>query len=164
MRTPALLTLTIVFNTFINLYCFDTRRRKWQPILVFLPEESHGQRSQAGYSPWGRKELDTTKWLTHHFDRVFVLCLTWPGLPWKQSLLIKQVTMRSMSSRETTSVTPGYQTGLCIQSPRSFWGTSWNVSKPSILLGRREGIYIYIYINYIYIIYMYIYYIYIIYI
>ena len=23
---------------------------------VFLPEESHGQRSLAGYSPWGHKE------------------------------------------------------------------------------------------------------------
>ena len=29
---------------------------KWQPTPVFLPEESH-----AGYSPWGRKELDTTE-------------------------------------------------------------------------------------------------------
>ena len=25
-----------------------------------LPEECHGQRSLAGYSPWGRKELDMT--------------------------------------------------------------------------------------------------------
>ena len=30
-------------------------RRKWQPTPVFLPGESHGQRSLAGYSPWGRK-------------------------------------------------------------------------------------------------------------
>ena len=28
---------------------------------VFLPGESHGQRSLVGYSPWGRKELDTTE-------------------------------------------------------------------------------------------------------
>ena len=28
--------------------------------LVFLPGESHGQRSLAGYSPWGCTELDTT--------------------------------------------------------------------------------------------------------
>ena len=27
-------------------------RRKWQPITVFLPGKSHGQRSLAGYSPW----------------------------------------------------------------------------------------------------------------
>ena len=26
-------------------------RRAWQPTLVFLPEESHGQRSLEGYSP-----------------------------------------------------------------------------------------------------------------
>ena len=28
---------------------------------VFLPGESHGQRGLVGYSPWGRKELDTTE-------------------------------------------------------------------------------------------------------
>ena len=38
-------------------------RRKWHPIPVFLPGESHGQRSLEGYSPWGHKELDTTEWL-----------------------------------------------------------------------------------------------------
>ena len=30
-------------------------RRAWQPTPVFLPGESHGQRSPAGYSPWGRR-------------------------------------------------------------------------------------------------------------
>ena len=34
---------------------------KWQPTPVFLPGESRGQRSLAGYSPWGRKELNTTE-------------------------------------------------------------------------------------------------------
>ena len=28
---------------------------------VFLPGESHGQRTLAGYSQWGRKESDTTE-------------------------------------------------------------------------------------------------------
>ena len=28
---------------------------------VFLPGEFHGQRSLVGYSPWGRKESDTTE-------------------------------------------------------------------------------------------------------
>ena len=37
---------------------------KWQPTLVFLPGISHGQRSLVGYSPRGRKELDTTERLT----------------------------------------------------------------------------------------------------
>ena len=36
-------------------------RRKWLPTLVFLPGESDGQRSLAGYSLWGRKESDTTE-------------------------------------------------------------------------------------------------------
>ena len=35
--------------------------RKWQSIPVFLPGTSHAQRNLVGYSPWGRKELDTTK-------------------------------------------------------------------------------------------------------
>ena len=35
--------------------------RKWQPTPVFLSRESHGQRSLAGYSPWGYKDLDTTE-------------------------------------------------------------------------------------------------------
>ena len=36
-------------------------RRAWQPTPVLLPGESHGQRSLAGYSPWGLKESDTTE-------------------------------------------------------------------------------------------------------
>ena len=43
----------------------DPWRRKWQPTPVFLPGESHGQRSLVGYSSWGREELDTTEQLTH---------------------------------------------------------------------------------------------------
>ena len=34
---------------------------------VFLPGEFHGQRSLAGYSPWGCKELDTTEVTTPVF-------------------------------------------------------------------------------------------------
>ena len=33
--------------------------RKWQRTPVFLPGKSHEQRS-LGYSPWGRKQSDTT--------------------------------------------------------------------------------------------------------
>ena len=38
-------------------------RRKCQPTPIFLPGEFHGQRSLAGYSPWGYKESDMTEWL-----------------------------------------------------------------------------------------------------
>ena len=39
-------------------------RRTCQPIPVFLPGESHGQRSLEGYSPWGLKDSDTTERLS----------------------------------------------------------------------------------------------------
>ena len=35
-------------------------RKKWQHTPVFLPGESHGQRSLVGYGPWGPKESDMT--------------------------------------------------------------------------------------------------------
>ena len=76
---------TIVYNLFtfsslvaqmvrICLQCWRPRfdpyignipwRREWQPDPVFMPGKSHGQRSPAGYSPRGHKELDTTEQLS----------------------------------------------------------------------------------------------------
>ena len=49
-------------------------RRAWQPTPVFLPGESHGQRSLVGYSSWGSKEWDTTERLT-----CFPFCLEFFG-------------------------------------------------------------------------------------
>ena len=37
------------------------------PTPVFLPGDSHGQRSLAGYSPRGRKESDTTDAPSTHY-------------------------------------------------------------------------------------------------
>ena len=50
---------------------------------VFLPEKSHGQRSLAGYSPWGHKESDTTEQIsTHaHTGIYYIQTQSWaPGL------------------------------------------------------------------------------------
>ena len=44
-------------------------RRKWHPTPVLLPEKSHGRRSLVGYSPWGRKESDTTEQLQVQVDQ-----------------------------------------------------------------------------------------------
>ena len=49
-----------------------------QSTPVLLPGKSHGQRSLVGYSPWGRKESDTTErlhgsWLV---TETFSLCRT----------------------------------------------------------------------------------------
>ena len=49
-------------------------RREWLLTLLFLLGEFHRQRSLAGYSTWGRKELDMSEWVTHthtHSHRVW---------------------------------------------------------------------------------------------
>ena len=56
--------------------------RRWQPSPVFLPGKFHGQRSPAGYSPWGHKESDTTERLRTHIvllNSFFPLLCCWPG-------------------------------------------------------------------------------------
>ena len=52
-------------------------RKKWQPNPVLLPRKSHGWRTPVGYSPEGRKELDTTEWL--HFTHCLALALYLPS-------------------------------------------------------------------------------------
>ena len=47
-------------------------RMKWQPTQYSLHAKFHGQRSLAGYSPWGHKELDTTKPECTVISRCFV--------------------------------------------------------------------------------------------
>ena len=59
-----------VFSSMFTLFW----RRKWQPTPIFLPGESHAQRSLAGYSPWDRKESDTTERLTLHFISHCICC------------------------------------------------------------------------------------------
>ena len=39
----------------------DPLEKGMQPTPVFLPGKFHGQRSLAGYSPWGHKESDMTE-------------------------------------------------------------------------------------------------------
>ena len=56
-------------------------RRKWQPTPVFLPGESHGQRSLAGCSPWGHKESDMTERLTLTFYSHLRSNATFPDRP-----------------------------------------------------------------------------------
>ena len=42
----------------------DPLEKRMATTPVFLLGEFQGQRSLAGYSPWGHKELDRTEWLT----------------------------------------------------------------------------------------------------
>ena len=39
----------------------DTLEAAWQPTPVYLPGKNHGQKSLAGYSPWGQKKVDATE-------------------------------------------------------------------------------------------------------
>ena len=42
----------------------DPLEKKMATTRLFLPGEFYGWRSLVGYSPWGRKELDTTERLS----------------------------------------------------------------------------------------------------
>ena len=55
-----------------SLSIFMLWRRKWQPTPVFMPGESHGQRSLVGCSPWNREELDTTERLHFPFSLSYI--------------------------------------------------------------------------------------------
>ena len=44
----------------------DPLEEEMAPTPVFLPEKSHGQKSLAGYSPWGPKESGMTERLSTH--------------------------------------------------------------------------------------------------
>ena len=56
-------------------------RRAWQPTPVFLPGDSHGQRSLEGCSPWGRRELGTMERLSSSRT------IQWPSA-WRQGTLV----------------------------------------------------------------------------
>ena len=56
-------------------------RRECLSTPVFLPGEFHGQRTLVGYSPWDRKESDTTEWLSRtgvgEGQRKLTCCCPW---------------------------------------------------------------------------------------
>ena len=64
----------------------DPVEKGMQTTPEFLPRQSHGQRSLAGYSPWTQKESDTTEHthittlihhhgITQHFTALKILCV-----------------------------------------------------------------------------------------
>ena len=48
----------------------DPLEEEMATIPVFLPGESHGQRSLLGYSPWSHQESDTAELLTLSLSKV----------------------------------------------------------------------------------------------
>ena len=57
-----------MWETRVQSLGWEDHLEKGIPTPVFLPGESHGWRSLVGYSPRGRKELDTTERLHFHFS------------------------------------------------------------------------------------------------
>ena len=64
--------LPTTWETQVQSLGWEDLLKKWQPTPVFLPGESHGWRSLIGYSPWGRKESDTTERVHFHFQSSLV--------------------------------------------------------------------------------------------
>ena len=75
-------------------------RRAWQPTPVFLPGESHGQRSLKGYSLQDCKESDTTKRIRHDWSEFSCMHGKWVYLD-------NTVGKQSEATDSGASVTPG---------------------------------------------------------
>ena len=105
-------------------------RRTQQPTPVFLPGESHRQRSLVGYSPWGCKELDMTERLILHLQYKFYMSLhkemkTWRNnrVEWFYSRFGEEWKVVEKYYRARTGAKCGevgeIQQGPCIQSSLS---------------------------------------------
>ena len=68
LQSMGLLRVGHDWATSLSLFTFTHWRRQWHPTPVFLPAESHGQRSLVGCSSWGRYESDMTEQLHFHFS------------------------------------------------------------------------------------------------
>ena len=62
-------------------------RRSGQTAPVFLPGESHGQRSVVGCGPWGRRESDTSELLNNKPQRPKVKRMLSLPAKWKKQRL-----------------------------------------------------------------------------
>ena len=80
------ISLVTGLSIFISFLSISSRpslpswRRKWQPTPVFLPGESHGQRSFVGYSPPVAKSRTQLSDFTFTFTFIFTLHM-WRNYP-----------------------------------------------------------------------------------
>ena len=122
---------------------------EWLPTAVFLPGESHGQRSLVGCSPWGCKESDTTEQLTLSLirwplDRSPSLLSPYPPAPhqppWLPGSKIKQTflstNLASLLVFEQQAAKPHFQ--LYCHSP-AMTPNSWRASAYTISSSVPQG-------------------------
>ena len=95
------------------------RRRAWPPTPVLLPGESHGQRSLAGYSPWGRRESDTTEQL--NCNKLFPLRLTDPSLVCPPHAMISIPHHRTLIKVHEPTVMSHYHPDSTVHIGVPFW-------------------------------------------
>ena len=94
-------------------------RRKWQPTPVFLPGEFHGQRSLAGYSPWGHKEVDTTERLPLSHLLIWWTVLSWTLVSIMTALLRTCPAAFLESCSSSSFLSPAWYFPLCAPCPHS---------------------------------------------
>ena len=103
-------------------------RGEWLPILVFLPGESHGQRSLVGYSPWDCRVRHD--WATNTF---FSLFINWV-LRFSWASLVVRVVKNLLANAEDSSIL-----GSILDSGRSAGGGNGNPLKYSCLENPMDG-------------------------
>ena len=91
----------------------DSLRRKWQLTPVFLPGEFYGQRSLAGYSPWGHRAR------YHGMTCTFTFMTSLRGFP--GGSVVKNPSASARAAGETGSIpglgrSPGGGDGSLLQS------------------------------------------------
>ena len=121
-------------------------RRKWQPTPVFLPGESHGQRSLVGYSSWGCRVRHC--WKTE---------LNWSVYIWvsRVTLVVKNPPLNAEVIRDTGLIpglewSPGGEHGSpfqcsCLENPmdRGAWqATVCRVTKSGLKQVSMHSVYI----------------------
>ena len=80
-------------------------RRKWQPAPVFLPGESHRQRSLVGYSPWGHERVRHNLATKHNKKRHQRVCCL-PLSPCHVSISKEDVRACQVTSVMSNSLQP----------------------------------------------------------
>ena len=114
--------------------------RTRQPSPVFFPGESHGQRSLAGYSPWGHKELNTTEVTSHAHTHVYSIVNSFCRTVGKSNIVkqlysnrnefLKKMHIMSRDAQSASSPMPGFLVcqvrDLIEQSPRNSLNTFYH--------------------------------------
>ena len=105
----------------------------WQPIPVFLPGKSHGQRSLVGYRPWDHEESDTTQWLSTHAQIVFARSTTNRHYSKKEKMMQNQPSERFFGLVHILHAVAS-RSLLMEHLAGSLWNTLENTSLPTCLL------------------------------